>query len=53
MGDKVFTHLLNMEHKVTVVSSLLALFDQYFEWIKDNEPLITGTHEIRRSHILH
>lgn len=43
MGDKVFTHLLNMEkNKEIVLKCLLDLFDEYFNWIKENQPFVTG-----------
>lgn len=53
MGNKVFTHLLNMEsHKTAVVSSLLALFNGYFDWIKDDIPLVTDVQKYTLGYLL-
>lgn len=43
MANQVFENLLKgVQYKDVVVKSVIALVDQYFAWIKDDTPLVTG-----------
>jgi hypothetical protein len=45
ISNHLFIHLINHnngQHKETVINSVIELFDQYLDWIKDSKPLSTG-----------